>query len=166
LGKWRTAPIKTLPRQLADHQDRLDELIMGGTGVYGVGGTAGLGSSEDLADVSPNLIQNPGFEDWTGADCDYWQSAAANDWASVLKHYAQESTTVYSLPYSVKLGDGSNASRGIAQQTAFRVIPGEAYYLSARLRGADATVEYMVILKALQSDGVTEITIGIPLGED
>lgn len=141
--------------------NRLDELEIKGSG-FG-GGGAGAGTSEDHADVSPNLIRNPGFEDWTTTNCDYWQSAAGNDW-NTGSNYAKESSIIYSLPYSVKLGNGSNTLRGIAQASAFRVVPGESYYLSARLVGADAAVEYMIILKALESDGATEITTGTPLG--
>jgi hypothetical protein len=157
---------KILPQQFMEIFNRLDELEIRGSGFGGGGIGGGAGApSEDRADVSPNLVANAGFENWTDALCDSWFSAAQSNW-NTGAHYVQETTTVYSLPYAVKLGDGSNAGRGIAQESAFRVVPGEAYYLSVRLLGGDEDVEYIVILKAFESDGVTEITTGEPFGEN
>ena len=67
-----------------------------------------------------NLLQNPGFEDWTGDSCHYW------DTETTAFDLYQESGTVHSGTYSAKLILRSTSTQRFTQYV-YPVNPGNDY---------------------------------------
>lgn len=161
MTEYRNPFIPRPGQLLAQIQNRLDELE---GRVSGYGGVSGGGGAGGAASRSENLVYNAGLDQWTDSTHpNNWQSAQGNNW-NTGTNVTQESTIIFALPYSARLGDGTNTLRGMAQAAAFRVTATQTYSFGARIRAASASAKVTIILKAIGSDGVTELTTGTPLG--
>jgi hypothetical protein len=119
--------------------------------------TATIQGSGTLARIdanSANLVPNGAFDAWSagsGAAPDGWFSTGTS--LSPTGAYAVQSGSCVSPSYGVKLGDGTNAWRGMCQTDPIPVTPTAAYMLSMQLAGGDSAARAIVAAKVYDASG-------------
>lgn len=118
---------------------------------------------EDQITDGTNLLSNPQFTTWAGADPDSWVSFPLNGGTPFL---VKDQTYFYSTPYASRLvSDISGNQLGIYQSVT-GITPGLELYISMFIRGVSGGEEVSVL--ALNNDPITATQVwnfsGVDIG--